>query len=44
MTTKTVCCLPNDTVVKAAQLMKRENVGAIPVIENKQTQKYHNRS
>ncbi len=39
MTTKIVCCLPGDTVVKAAQLMKRENVGAIPVIENQQTQK-----
>ena len=39
MTNKTVCCLPSDTVAKAAQLMKRENVGAIPVIENQQTQK-----
>jgi CBS domain-containing protein len=39
MTKKTVCCLPNDTVAKAARLMKRENVGAIPVIENQQTQK-----
>jgi CBS domain-containing protein len=39
MTKKTVCCLPNDMVVKAAQLMKRENIGAIPVIENQQTQK-----
>ena len=25
--------------IKAAQLMKRENIGAIPVIENQQTQK-----
>ncbi len=39
MTKKTVCCLPNDTVAKAAQLMKRENIGAILVIENQQTQK-----
>ncbi len=39
MTKKTVCCLPNDMVVIAARLMKRENVGAIPVIENQQTQK-----
>ena len=39
MTKKTVCCLPNDTVAKAAQLMKHENVGAIPVIENQQNQK-----
>ena len=39
MTKKTVCCLPNDMAEKAAQLMKRENVGAIPVIENQQTKK-----
>ena len=39
MTRTTVCCLPNDTVARAARLMKRENVGAIPVIENQQTQK-----
>jgi len=39
MTKNPVCCLPNDTVAKAAQLMKRENIGAIPVIENEQTQK-----
>ena len=39
MTKKTVCCLPNDMAVIAAQLMKRENVGAIPVIENQQTKK-----
>jgi CBS domain-containing protein len=39
MTKKTVCCLPTDTVVKAARMMKLENVGAIPVIENQQTQK-----
>ena len=37
MTKKPVCCLPNDTVAKAAQLMKRENIGSIPVIENEQT-------
>jgi CBS domain-containing protein len=39
MTKKPVCCLPNDMVVKAAQLMKRENIGPILVIENEQTQK-----
>jgi len=31
--------LQNDTVLKAAELMKSENVGSIPVIENEQTQK-----
>ena len=39
MTKKIFCCLPNDIVVKAARLMKHENVGAIPVIENQQTKK-----
>ena len=39
MTQNPVCCLPNDLAVKVAQLMKRENVGAIPVIDNEQTRK-----
>ena len=39
MTKNPVCCLPNDMVAKVAQLMKRENVGSITVIENEQTKK-----
>jgi CBS domain-containing protein len=39
MTEKTVCSLPGDLVEKVAQLMQSENIGSIPVIENKQTQK-----
>ena len=39
MTKDPVCCLPNDSVAKAAELMKNENIGSIPVIENEQTQK-----
>jgi CBS domain-containing protein len=39
MTKNPVCCLPNDMVAKVAQLMKSENVGSIPVIENEQTKK-----
>jgi len=39
MTKDPVYCLPNDSVVKAAELMKSENIGSIPVIENKQSQK-----
>jgi CBS domain-containing protein len=39
MTKNPVCCLPNDMVAEAAKLMKSENVGSIPVIENKQTKK-----
>jgi CBS domain-containing protein len=39
MTKDPVCCLPNDLVTKAAELMKSEHVGSIPVIENEQTKK-----
>lgn len=39
MTKNPVCCLPNDMVAKVAKLMKRENIGPIPVIENEETRK-----
>lgn len=39
MTKNPVCCLPNDSVAEAAQLMKRENIGSIPVIKNEQNRK-----
>jgi CBS domain-containing protein len=39
MTKNPVCCLPTDMVTKAADLMKSENIGSIPVIENEQTEK-----
>lgn len=39
MTPNPICCLPTDSVKWAAELMKRENVGPIPVIENEQTRK-----
>jgi CBS domain-containing protein len=39
MTKNPVCCLPTDMVAKAAQLMRSENIGSIPVIENNQTEK-----
>ena len=39
MTKDPVCCLPDDSVTKAAELMKSENIGSIPVIENEQSQK-----
>ena len=39
MTRNPVCCLPSDMVARVGQLMKRENVGSIPVIENEQTRK-----
>jgi CBS domain-containing protein len=39
MTKNPVCCLPDDSVAKAAELMKSENIGSIPVIENAHTKK-----
>ena|SRR5215216_1623277 len=39
MTKKPVCCLPNDSVIKAAELMKSRNIGPVLVIENEQTQR-----
>jgi CBS domain-containing protein len=39
MTKEPVCCLPGDTVTKVAQLMQRDNIGSIPVIDNDETQK-----
>ena len=39
MTKDPVCCLPDDSVAKAAELMKSENIGSVPVIENEQSQK-----
>lgn len=39
MTKNPIYCLPNDAVAKAAQLMKNENIGPIPVIEDEQTKK-----
>lgn len=39
MTKNPVCCQPNDTVVKAAQLMKGKDIGSIPVIESDHNKK-----
>lgn len=39
MTKDPVCCLPDSPVADAARLMKRENIGPIPVIENERTRK-----
>src|SRR5512147_745865 len=39
MTKNPICCLPTDMVSEAAELMKNENIGSIPVIENEQTKK-----
>ena len=39
MTKDPSCCLPTDTVFDAAQLMKSEDVGPIPIVSDKQTMK-----
>lgn len=39
MTKNPVCCVPDDSVARAAELMKSENIGSVPVIENQQSQK-----
>jgi len=39
LTKDPVCCLPGDTVEQAARLMKKEDVGPIPVIESRQSKK-----
>jgi len=39
MTKNPVCCLPTDTVSRVAKLMKSDDIGPIPIIENEQTRK-----
>jgi CBS domain-containing protein len=39
MTKNPSCCLATDTVTKAAQWMRDEKVGSIPVVENEKTKK-----
>lgn len=39
MTPNPYFCLPTDNVITAAELMKRENIGSVPVVDNDQAQK-----
>ncbi len=39
MTPNPSFCMPTDNVISVAELMKRENVGSVPVVENDNTQK-----
>jgi len=39
MTEDPACCLPGDTVDQAAQLMKDEEVGPVPVVADQQTKR-----
>jgi CBS domain-containing protein len=39
MTKNPIGCLPDDSVVKAAQLMKGRDIGSVPVVEDEETRK-----
>ena len=39
MTTNPQCCLPSDSVMAAAQIMKSEDVGPVPIVEDKEEKK-----
>ncbi|MCZ2074879.1 MAG: CBS domain-containing protein [Bryobacteraceae bacterium] len=39
MTKDPVCCLGADSAEKAAQIMKREDIGSVPVVEDSQNKK-----
>jgi CBS domain-containing protein len=39
MTPNPECCVPTDPVMKAAQIMKSEDVGPVPVVEDKEEKK-----
>ena len=39
MTTNPECCLPSDSVMAAAQLMKSEDIGPVPIVQDKEEMK-----
>ena len=39
MTQKVVCCFPDDSVEKAAKKMKKNNIGSLPILKNKENKK-----
>jgi CBS domain-containing protein len=39
MTREPMCCEPTDSIPRIAQLMKSEDVGAVPVVESKTSRK-----
>ena len=39
MTRNPICCLPTDTIECVAQMMKAQDVGSIPVVENPNSKK-----
>jgi CBS domain-containing protein len=39
MTTSPACCIPNDTVIRAARIMKEMDTGIVPVVESDRSRK-----
>jgi CBS domain-containing protein len=39
MTASPTCCVPDDSVQQVAQLMRAEDVGSVPVVENQSTKR-----
>jgi CBS domain-containing protein len=39
MTYNPTCCLPTDTVDQIARLMQTENIGPVPIVENRDSKK-----
>lgn len=39
MTKDPICCLPGDTAARVAKLMKTENIGSVPICEDRQNKK-----
>jgi len=39
MTKDPTCCVPSDTAQRAAKIMRDEDTGVIPIIENEQSRK-----
>jgi CBS domain-containing protein len=39
MTKDPTCCVPSDTAQRAAKIMRDEDTGAVPIIENEQSRK-----
>src|SRR5437667_10698204 len=39
MTANPTCCTPDETVSRIAKLMKNENVGSLPICEDRETKK-----
>jgi CBS domain-containing protein len=39
MTLNPVCCIPTDTAQRAAQVLRDNNVGSVPVVEDQQSRK-----